>query len=78
MKIIDKLRISNNRRIERRRIKKPFLMTPQRFYFRGLDTQLTDNWERHTKQLPTGVGRILDMRLQALKYDVLSNGTVCS
>ena len=25
-----------------------------------------------TKQLPTGVARILDMRLQVLKYDVLS------
>ena len=31
-----------------------------------------------TKQLPTGVGRVLDMRLQVLKYDVLSDGTVCS
>ena len=30
-----------------------------------------------TKQLPTGVSRILDVRLQVLKYDVLSDGTVC-
>lgn len=29
-----------------------------------------------TKPLPTGVGRILDMLCQVLKYDVLCDGTV--
>ena len=29
-----------------------------------------------TKPLPTGVGRILDVLLQVLKYDVLCDGTV--
>ena len=51
MNFLTDLRLLNNRRIERRRLKKPFRVTRQGFLFRGLDVQFTDEWEKHTKCL---------------------------
>ena len=57
MQFLTNLRVLNNRRIERRRLKKPFRITPQGFHFRGLDVQFTDEWERHTKCLISALAK---------------------
>ncbi|MDE1132130.1 MAG: hypothetical protein OSA49_11275 [Ascidiaceihabitans sp.] len=50
-KIFDRFRVLNNRRIERRRLQKPFGKTPHGFEFRGLDEQFGDNWEKAEQAL---------------------------
>ena len=40
--------------------------------------QLISNYQIPTKLLPADAGRIFDVPFEVLKYDVLSDGAICS
>ena len=51
---LEKIEVWNERRIEKRRLKKDFKMTKDGFLYKGIQSQFRDDWEPLTRQIVVG------------------------